>query len=145
MQLPLNDSVASKILKNGGKFDFGMSMCDIPMDFQYGLHQGKLAEGIEEYGFNVDDFMMLSDIGTYGGGKYKIKLADQAPDTSKFTTADGTGTNDSTGTAPAGASSTGGTTGGTAGGSAATGDAGIAVAAATLLAAGAFLVIKKHR
>lgn len=145
MQLPLNDSVASKILKNGGKFDFGMSMCDIPMNFQYGLHQGKLAEGIEEYGFNVDDFMMLSDIGTYGGGKYKIKLADQAPDTSKFTTADGTGTNESTGTAPAGASSTGGTTGGTAGGSAATGDAGIAVAAATLLAAGAFLVIKKHR
>ena len=88
---------------------------------------------------------MLSDIGTYGGGKYKIKLADQAPDTSKFTTADGTGTNESTGTAPAGANSTGGTTGGTAGGSAATGDAGIAVAAATLLAAGAFLVIKKHR
>ena len=145
MQLPLNESVASKILKDGGKFDYGLSMCDIPFDFKYGLHQGELANGNEVEGFNVDDFMMLADIGTYGGGKYKIKLADQAPDTSKFVTEGGTGTSEATGNVPAGAGVAGGADGAGGAGSAATGDAGIVVAAATILAAGAFLAIKKHR
>ena len=138
MKLPLNASVAPKLLKDGGKFDYGLSICDIPLNFEYGLHQGKLAEGIEEYGFNVNDFMMMNDVGTYGGGKYKIKLSEQTPDTSKFITPDGARTNESTGTKPAGASTA-------PGGAAATGDTGIIVAAATLLAAGAFIAIKKHR
>ena len=144
MKLPLNASVAPKLLKDGGKFDYGLSICDIPLNFEYGLHQGKLAEGIEEYGFNVNDFMMMNDVGTYGGGKYKIKLSEQTPDTSKFITPDGAGTNESTGTKPAGASTAPGGAA-TAGGAAATGDTGIIVAAATLLAAGAFIAIKKHR
>lgn len=145
MKLPLNASVAPKLLKDGGKFDYGLSICDIPLNFEYGLHQGKLAEGIEEYGFNVNDFMMMNDVGTYGGGKYKIKLSEQTPDTSKFITPDGAGTNESTGTKPAGASTAAGGAGAAAGGAAATGDTGIIVAAATLLAAGAFIAIKKHR
>ena len=122
-----------KLLKDGGKFDYGLSICDIPLNFEYGLHQGKLAEGIEEYGFNVNDFMMMNDVGTYGGGKYKIKLSEQTPDTSKFITPDGAGTNESTGTKPAGASTAAGGAGAAAGGAAATGDTGIIVAAATLL------------
>ena len=88
--------------------------------------------------------MMMNDVGTYGGGKYKIKLSEQTPDTSKFITPDGAGTNESTGTKPAGASTAPGGAA-TAGGAAATGDTGIIVAAATLLAAGAFIAIKKHR
>ena len=145
MKLPLNASVAPKLLKDGGKFDYGLSICDIPLNFEYGLHQGKFAEGIEEYGFNVNDFMMMNDVGTYGGGKYKIKLSEQTPDTSKFITPDGAGANESTGTKPAGASTAAGGAGAAAGGAAATGDTGIIVAAATLLAAGAFIAIKKHR
>ena len=65
----------------------------------------------------------------------KIKLSEQTPDTSKFITPDGAGTNESTGTKPAGASTAPGGAA-TTGGAAATGDTGIIVAAATLLAAG---------
>ena len=75
----------------------------------------------------------------------KIKLSEQTPDTSKFITPDGAGTNESTGTKPAGAGTAAGGAGAAAGGAAATGDTGIIVAAATLLAAGAFIAIKKHR
>lgn len=159
MKLPVSESVKTKLMKDGGKFSYGLSVCDIPMNFEYGIDPAHLAEGVVEENFNVNDFMMWNDLALYGGGKYKLKLSataptvdpNEAPETDAAAPGGNTGTQTPAGQTPSGDAS--GNTGSTpkpaaptGGNSAAqTSDIGIAAAAASLVAAAAFIAIKKRK
>lgn len=156
MKLPVNESTRNKLMKDGGSFSYGLSVCDIPMNFKYGIDPAHLEEGVVEENFNSEDFMLWNDLALYGGGKYKLKLSTNTPtvdpnaDASPETTApDNTnnqtpsngnsGNTNNDNTAPKPAAPNGGNS------AAQTSDIGIAVAAASLVAAAAFIVIKKRK
>lgn len=156
MKLPVNESTRNKLMKDGGSFSYGLSVCDIPMNFKYGIDPAHLEEGVVEENFNSEDFMLWNDLAQYGGGKYKLKLSANTPtvdpnaDASLETTApDNTnnqtpsngnsGNTNNDNTAPKPAAPNGGNS------AAQTSDIGIAVAAASLVAAAAFIVIKKRK
>ena len=141
MKLPVNETTRNKLMKDGGVFNYGLSVCDIPTNFKYGIDPAHKDEGVIEENFNSEDFMVWNDLAMYGGGKYKLKLSDKAPtvdpnaDASQDTTApDNTANNAPKPSVPNGGNS-----------AAQTSDIGIAAAAASLIAAAAFIAIKKRK
>lgn len=145
MKLPVNDTTRSKLMKDGGSFSYGLSVCDIPTNFKYGIDPAHKDEGIIEENFNSEDFMVWNDLAQYGGGKYKLKLSDAAPtidpnaDASQDTAASDntnnqTPSNNSPKPAPDGGNSC-----------CSNKRYRIAAAAAALVAAAAFIAIKKRK
>ena len=144
MQVPISADYREKILKDKGSFKYSVTCIDSPANAVYGLDQGLLNEGIEQEGYNFDDFMVMSEgrNNIDGSPTIKAKLSSATPTAKSDTVIDDSGNvikNDGT------EGNTGGTVSGGANGSVQTGDAGIVVGAATLLAAACFVAIKKHR
>lgn len=144
MKVPVSANYRDKVLKDGGRFKYSITCIDSPADAKYGLDQGLLAEGIEKEGYNLDDFMVMSEgrNNIDGSPSIKAKLSSATPTAKSDTVVDDSGNvikNDGTKgtTGVSGAANNNG--------SAQTGDAGIVVGAATLLAAACFIAIKKHR
>ena len=165
MCIPVSEAQKSKVLKDNGNFKYGISVIDAGANSPYGLDQARLAEGEEVEGYNLDDFMVLSDCLNSVDGKpdQKIVLSTNVPTVQPEENAGpgnnvvnnggtGSGTNNVTneGAANNGASNNGGTSGstigsGTSNGAVQTGDVGIAVAATSIIAAACFIAIKKRR
>lgn len=137
MQVPISEDYRSKVLKDGGSFKYSISCIDSPAGAKYGLDQGRLAEGIEVEGYNLDDFMVMSEgrNSVDGSPSIKAKLSSAEPTAQSDTVVDDEGN----------VTQNDGTKGTTGGASVQTGDAGIVVGAATLIAAACFIAVKKHR
>ena len=164
MQIPISEAQKSKVLKDSGNFKYGLSVIDAGANSPYGLDQARLAEGEEVEGYQLDDFMVLHSCLNSVDNKpdQKVVLSAAAPKNTDSTPVDNgtsgntnTGSNGTTGggTTGTGDGSSGsgtGTSGSTIGsgstsGAVQTGDAGIAVAATSLIAAACFIAIKKRR
>ena len=163
--IPVSEAQKSKVLKDGGNFKYGISVIDAGANSPYGLDQARLADGEEVEGYNLDDFMVLSDCLNSVDNKpdQKIVLSEKAPTAQPAenagpgnNTVNNSGTNSSTnngtngGTAANSGSNTdvisGSTVGiGTSNGAVQTGDVGISVAVTSLVAAACFIAIKKRR
>ena len=163
--IPVSEAQKSKVLKDGGNFKYGISVIDAGANSPYGLDQGRLADGEEVEGYNLDDFMVLSDCLNSVDNKpdQKIVLSEKAPTAQPAenagpgnNTVNNSGTNSSTnngtngGTAANSGSNTDVTSGstvgiGTSNGAVQTGDVGISVAVTSLVAAACFIAIKKRR
>ena len=164
IKIPISETQKSKVLKDEGNFKYGLSVIDAGANSPYGLDQALLAEGIEAEGYQLDDFMVLHSCLNSVDNKpdQKVVLSAAAPQNTDSTPVDNgtsgntnTGSNGTTGggTTGTGDGSSGsgtGTSGSTIGsgstsGAVQTGDAGIAVAATSLIAAACFIAIKKRR
>ena len=164
IKIPISETQKSKVLKDEGNFKYGLSVIDAGANSPYGLDQALLAEGIEAEGYQLDDFMVLHSCLNSVDNKpdQKVVLSAAAPQNTDSTPVDNgtsgnthTGSNGTTGggTPGTGDGSSGsgtGTSGSTIGsgstsGAVQTGDAGIAVAATSLIAAACFIAIKKRR
>lgn len=157
MKLPVSESYKAKILKDGGNFKYHINVIDSPSGSPYGLDQARLlGDGIEVEGCNLDDFIVLTDGANPIDAKpnIKVKLSSTAPtaapDAPTATPTPGDSQNqggDSSATTPTTPTTTTTPTTGdkTNANAAQTGDAGIAVAAAALIAAAGFVVIKKRK
>ena len=163
--IPVSEAQKSKVLKDGGNFKYGISVIDAGANSPYGLDQARLADGEEVEGYNLDDFMVLSDCLNSVDNKpdQKIILSEKAPTAQPAenagpgnNTVNNSGTNSSTnngtngGTAANSGSNTDGTSSstvgiGTSNGAVQTGDVGISVAVTSLVAAACFIAIKKRR
>lgn len=163
--IPVSEAQKSKVLKDGGNFKYGISVIDAGANSPYGLDQARLADGEEVEGYNLDDFMVLSDCLNSVDNKpdQKIVLSEKAPTAQPAenagpgnNTVNNSGTNSSTnngtngGTAANSGSNTDGTSSstvgiGTSNGAVQTGDVGISVAVTSLVAAACFIAIKKRR
>lgn len=161
--IPVSEAQKSKVLKDGGNFKYGISVIDAGANSPYGLDQARLADGEEVEGYNLDDFMVLSDCLNSVDNKpdQKIVLSEKAPTAQPAenagpgnNTVNNSGTNSSTnngtngGTAANSGSNTdvisGSTVGiGTSNGAVQTGDVGISVAVTSLVAAACFIGNKK--
>ena len=145
MKVPISADYRDKILKDGGSFKYSISCIDSPADAQYALNTGLLEEGIEEESANFNDFMVMSEgrNSVDGSPNIKAKLSSAEPSAKIDTVVDDSGNvvkNDGTKGNTGGAVSGGGSSG-----AAQTGDVGIAVGAAALIATACFVAIKKHR
>ena len=163
--IPVSEAQKSKVLKDSGNFKYGISVIDAGANSPYGLDQARLADGEEVEGYNLDDFMVLSDCLNSVDNKpdQKIVLSEKTPTAQPAenagpgnNTVNNSGTNSSTnngtngGTAANSGSNTDGTSSstvgiGTSNGAVQTGDVGISVAVTSLVAAACFIAIKKHR
>ena len=82
MDFPVNTAVGENIFqeyaKNGrktvGLFNYGLALCDSPTDFQYVRDQAKWADGIEERGFQSEDFIYLNDFGEFNSAVDAVML-----------------------------------------------------------------------
>ena len=166
MRIPISEAQKSKVLKDGGNFKYGISVIDAGANSAYALDEALKAEGIEQEGYQLEDFMVLSSCLNSVDRKpdQKVVLSTDAPQNTDPTpdnngggnsnTNGGTnsGTNNGTNGGTTGGNTTGGTgtSGSTIGagstnGAVQTGDVGIAVAATSLIAAACFIAIKKRR
>ena len=123
---------------------YSISCIDSPADAQYALNTGLLEEGIEEESANFNDFMVMSEgrNSVDGSPNIKAKLSSAEPSAKIDTVVDDSGNvvkNDGTKGNTGGAVSGGGSSG-----AAQTGDVGIAVGAAALIATACFVAIKKR-
>lgn len=163
--IPVSEAQKSKVLKDGGNFKYGISVIDAGANSPYGLDQARLADGEEVEGYNLDDFMVLSDCLNSVDNKpdQKIVLSEKAPTAQPAenagpgnNTVNNSGTNSSTnngtngGTAANSGSNTDVTSSstvgiGTSNGAVQTGDVGVSVAVTSLVAAACFIAIKKRR
>ena len=163
IKMPLSENVKSKLLKDGGKFAYGLQVCDATANSKYADDYALSLEGIKQEGTTLEDCIFLNDLSEYNQGKYQIKLSSevpigldenqenaetQVPDNNQNTPQDtGNSDNVSQNTAQSNTqnSSSSGITGSATNASAAqTSDAGIALAAFALAAAGMFVIFKKH-
>lgn len=155
LKVPVSESVKAKILKDGGNFKFGISVIDGGANSPYALDEALKAEGIEQEGYQLQDFMLHNDCLNAVDGKpdQKIKLVDQAPDTSLFEEVEDSlpggnvvnnegGNSGNTGNTVNAGTNAGSTSTDP---SAPTGDIGIAVAAVALAAGACFVVIRRKK
>ena len=165
MRIPISEAQKSKVLKDGGNFKYGISVIDAGANSAYALDEALKAEGIEQEGYQLEDFMVLSSCLNSVDRKpdQKVVLSTEAPkNTDPTPTPDenggtnGSNTNGGSnntaggGTAGSGTNGATGTSGSTVGagstsGAVQTGDVGIAVAATSIIAAACFIAIKKRR
>ncbi len=159
MKLPVSENAKARLLQDGGSFKYAVNVIDSPAGSKYGLDQARLAEGIEVEGCNLDDFIVLTDGANPidGTPNIKVKLSSNAPtaapDVPADTSASDNNNNNQNQNQNQGSGSNGSsdkpvtpTTGDKTNSNAAqTGDVGIAVAAAALIAAAGFVVIKKRK
>lgn len=151
MKLPVSENAKERLLQDGGTFKYAVNVIDSPAGSKYGLDQARLADGIEVEGCNLDDFIVLTDGANKidGSPDIKVKLSSNAPTAAPDTpaaTPDPDNNNQQNQGSDSNGSSTTPTTGDKTNSSAAqTGDVGIAVAAAALVAAAGFVVIKKRK
>lgn len=82
--MPLNSNVKDKILKDGGKFQYGLVISDATSDSAYDYDYALSLEGIFEEGLTLKDIIFIQDHIEYSQGKYSIVLSDVTPDTSLF-------------------------------------------------------------
>lgn len=80
--MPLNINVKDKILKDGGKFQYGLVVSDATSDSGYDYDYALSLEGIFEEGLTLKDIIFIQDHIEYQQGKYSIVLSDSVPDTS---------------------------------------------------------------
>lgn len=80
--MPLNINVKDKILKDGGKFQYGLVVSDATSDSGYDYDYALSLEGIFEEGLTLKDLIFIQDHIEYSQGKYSIVLSDTVPDTS---------------------------------------------------------------
>ena len=82
--MPISSNIKDKILKDGGKFQYGIIVADATNDSVYDYDYVLSLEGIFEEGLTLKDIIFLQDHIEYSQGKYSIVLTDTAPDTSLF-------------------------------------------------------------
>lgn len=76
MAFPVSPNVQESLMQDGGEFVYGITVCDVPLDFHYGLDWGKLADNIYAEGFNINDFVLFNDVNTVDNGpKYEVVLS----------------------------------------------------------------------
>ncbi len=161
--VPVSEAQKAKVLKDNGNFKYGFIVIDAGANSPYGLDQARLADGEEVEGYQLEDFMVLSDCLNSIDGKpdQKIVLSESVPTVQPEENAGpennvvnngatNSGTNNGANGGTSNGANNGGTSGstvgaGTSNGAVQTGDVGIAVAATSIIAAACFVAIKKRR
>lgn len=159
IKMPLSENVKAKLLKDGGKFAYGLQVCDATANSKYADDYALSLEGIKQEGTTLEDCIFLNDLSEYNQGKYQIKLSSEVPtglsqnqenaETQNQNTQQGTDNSDNASQNTSQGDTQNSTSNGITGSAtntpaAQTSDSGIALAAFALAAAGMFVIFKKH-
>lgn len=83
MDFPVAEMIAANIFRDYGMedgdtvglFNYGLSLCDSPTEFQYVRDWALWQDGIESRGFQSEDFIYLNDFGQFNTAKDEVKFS----------------------------------------------------------------------